>query len=339
MKEIIVSDEFNKVRVDKVVFKVLKYASKGFIYKMYRKKNIVLNNKKITGKELLNTDDSIKFYFQEGTFDKFSKGDGNMDPMEDKNSNQDDAIKVKESTKELELSLDKDLIIYEDHDLLVYNKPVGLLSQPNGRDDNLIYRYKKYLRDQSIEEDLLDSYGVCNRLDRNTTGVILLGKNPKSLRIINGAITNKNVIKTYHAIVKGCIKENLDLQAHLTKNQNRNRVTISNNGEGDSIHTLVKPIKISKDKNYSLVEVTILTGKSHQIRAHLSSIGFPLIGDGKYGDKKINDYFRKTKNIRYQMLHSYLYKIDLDESVLTCCDKAFTAPYFKEMDSLIKLLF
>jgi 23S rRNA pseudouridine955/2504/2580 synthase len=167
----------------------------------------------------------------------------------------------------------------------------------------------------------------------------LLGKNPKSLRIINKAITNKEVTKTYHAIVKGHVKESLDLKAHLTKNQNRNRVTISSEGVGDYIHTLVKPIKVSEDKSYSLVEVTILTGKSHQIRAHLSSIGFPLIGDGKYGDKKTNNHFRKVNNIRYQMLHSYLYKIELDQSVLSCCNKEFIAPYFKEMESLITLLF
>lgn len=336
MKEIIVTEEFNKVRVDKVVFKVLKFASKGFIYKMYRKKNIVLNNKKITGKEQLVTGDSIKFYFHDDTFNKFSKGDGTMESLENENSKE-QVTKIDD--REPKLSLDKSLILYEDQDLLVYNKPVGVLSQPNGRDDNLIFRYKEYLSDQGIEEGLLDAYGVCNRLDRNTTGVILLGKNPKSLRIINTAITNKEVTKTYHAIVKGHVKEDLDLKAHLTKKQNRNRVTISNNGVGDYIHTLVKPLKLSADKAYSLVEVTILTGKSHQIRAHLSSIGYPLIGDGKYGDKKTNDYFRKSNNIRYQMLHSYLYKIELDKSVLLCCDTEYIAPYFKEMDSLIKLLF
>ena len=337
MKEIIVTDEFNKVRVDKVVFKVLKFASKGFIYKMYRKKNIVLNDKKITGKEEVIKGDSIKFYFHDDTFDKFSKGDGMMDPMEESNLSSKDNLKKIENQEGH--TLDKAYILYEDHDLLVYNKPVGILSQPNGRDDNLIFRYKKYLEDQGIEEGLLDTYGVCNRLDRNTTGVILLGKNPKSLRIINNAITNKEVTKTYHAIVKGHVKKELDLKAHLTKKQNRNRVTISSNGIGDYIHTKVKPLKVSQDKSYSLVQVTILTGKSHQIRAHLSSIGYPLIGDGKYGDKKTNDYFRKNNNIKYQMLHSYLYKIELDKSILPCFDREYVAPYFDEMGNLIKLLF
>lgn len=337
MKEIIVSDEFNKVRVDKVVFKVLKFASTGFIYKMYRKKNIVLNGKKITGKELLTTGDSIKFFFHDDTFDKFSKGIGLDDNKEQDRSSQKPS--KAEEVLENQPTIDKMLILYEDHDLLVYNKPVGVLSQPNGRDDNLIFRYEKYLKDQGVQKDLLDAYGVCNRLDRNTTGVILLGKNPKSLRIINQAITNKQVTKTYHAIVKGHVKEDLDLKAHLTKKQNRNRVTISNNGVGDYIHTLVKPLKVTTDKSYSLVEVTILTGKSHQIRAHLSSIGYPLIGDGKYGDKKTNDYFRKANQIRYQMLHSYLYRIDLNSSELDCCNMEFVAPYFKDMGSLIKLLF
>jgi len=353
MKEFIVTREYENVRVDKMVFKILKLGSTGFIYKMYRKKNIVLNDKKITGKEILKKGDCVKFYLHDDTFHKFSIGEDSSNQTNTDNQAMDN-IETKSYETKMQVShdkktenkvvfsgsLDKSLVLFEDEDLLVYNKPIGILSQPNGRDDNLIDRYQNYLKSHGIIETLLDSYGVCNRLDRNTTGVILIGKNAKSLRIINQGIANKEVTKLYHAIVKGKIEKELDLKANLTKKESRNRVVISNEGKGDFIHTLVRPLAISDNNKYTLVEVTILTGKSHQIRAHLSSIGYPLIGDGKYGDKKLNDLFRKSYNIRYQMLHSYLYKMELSNDELDNVNqKAFIAPYFYDMANLIEVLF
>ncbi len=323
MKEIKVTKEFDNTRVDKVVLKILRNASKGFVYKMYRKKNILLNGKKITGKEKVFADDTLKFFFSDATFDKFS---GSV-PSADANSIEADA-------------LDESQIIYEDDDLLVYNKPVGMLSQPNGRNDNLVHSYESRLKAKGEEPGLLDSFGICNRLDRNTTGITLIGKNPRSLRLINEAILHGHTRKLYHAIVKGKLTQSLELKGYLTKSSSRNKVSITPDGPGDLIHTKVNPIQVSTDGSLTLVEVRILTGKSHQIRAHLSWAGHPLIGDGKYGDKVLNDRYRREFGIRYQLLHSYSYTLTMDHDELPNINKRpFTAPYFEPFASMVDRLF
>ncbi len=329
MKEIVVTNEYINVRIDKIVLKVLKNVTKGFIYKMYRKKNIVLNNKKITGKELLSEGDVITFYFSDETFDKFSKTEL-IDVKKNQNSNSyNDEIKP----------LKKDLIIYEDIDLIVYNKESNMLSQSNGRDHHLMECYEAYIKKYNLATDLLSSYGVCNRLDRNTTGTILIGRNPKSLRLINACIKEGRVQKLYHAIIVGNLNEDLELKGYLNKKSTRNKVVVTTDAKGDFIHTLVYPIKSDNNNKYTLVEVEIKTGKSHQIRAHLASVGYPLIGDGKYGDKKVNDFFRKQYGIRYHMLHSYSYKIGSIIELKDISNKTFTAPYFDEFKQLVKELF
>jgi len=131
----------------------------------------------------------------------------------------------------------------------------------------------------------------------------------------------------------------LDLKGYHTKKSSRNKVTIRTQGQGDFIHTLVHPIKWSNDGKYTLAEVEIKTGKSHQIRAHLASVGYPLIGDGKYGDKKSNDYFRKKYAIKFQMLHSYAYKLSSIDELPAVSSKVFIAPYSDEFKKLVKELF
>jgi len=333
MKEIIVSKEYHQIRCDKLIFKILKEASKGYIYKMYRKKNIVVNEKKITGKERLQEGDRIRFYLSDETFNKFS---GDSTERNNEKVSEDQSLSL----------LVESLILYEDEELLVYNKPCNLLSQPNGKDENLIDQYVEYMKRKNLLEgqDYQRAYGVCNRLDRNTTGVILIGKNAFSLRTINEAIKKKQVEKVYHAVVKGSISEPLDLRAYLEKKKTRNKVVIRQEAVGDQIHTKVRPISVSGDGKYTLCEVNILTGKSHQIRAHLASVGHPLIGDGKYGDKVTNDYFRKNYDIRFQMLHSYSYTLHFKEqSDLKQCahldGQTFKAPYFETFEKVVSGLF
>lgn len=308
MVEIKVSKEYDQVRMDKVVHKVLKEASKSFVQKMYRKKNIVLNDKKSSGKEILKTGDSIKFYFSDETFAKFS-GQTISEDMEQGRPSSGNGFGKEADNQPIASNVDnyclkEDQIIYEDGDLLVYNKEPNLLSQPNGRDHHLMEDYEGYLKKIGHKSGILDSYGVCNRLDRNTTGLILIGKNAKALRLINDNILNKRTSKFYHTIVFGHLDKMIELKGYLVKKGNRNKVTISEEGPGDYIHTIAEPLMYSKDNRFTKVRVQILTGKSHQIRAHLSYAGYPVIGDGKYGDKQINDYFRKSYGLKYHLLHS-----------------------------------
>lgn len=323
MVEIIVNADFDGIRLDKVVHKVLPEAGKGFVQKMYRKKNIVLNDKKCTGKESVIVGDSVKFYFSDETFNKFA---GSKDQEAD--SSDRDISGLIESQ-----------ILYEDDDLLVYNKQADLLSQPNGRDHHLIQDYEAYMSQKGYDQGVLTSYGVCNRLDRNTTGVILIGKNAKSLRIINNMIMAKDTAKVYHTVLYGNLKDSIELKGYLVKKSNRNKVRISLDGPGDFIHTIAKPIGYSRDQRFTLAEVQILTGKSHQIRAHLSSAGYPVVGDGKYGDKIINDYFRKTFNLRYHLLHSRSFRLgDIDE-LPGISGAQFEADYFELFENVLKELF
>ncbi len=344
MVEIIVSKEYDQVRMDKVVHKVLKEATKSFVQKMYRKKNIVLNDKKSNGKEILRTGDSIKFYFSDDTFAKFS-GQSVYDNLEQSQS-LNEGVKIQRvGNQSMDMDainnycLKEDQIIYEDCDLLVYNKEPNLLSQPNGRDHHLIEDYEGYLQKKGHRPDILDTYGVCNRLDRNTTGLILIGKNAKALRLINDNILNKQTSKFYHTIVFGHLDKPIELKGYLVKKGNRNKVTISEEGPGDYIHTLAEPLKYSKDGRFTKVRVQILTGKSHQIRAHLSYAGYPVIGDGKYGDKQINDYFRKTYGLMYHLLHSRSFGLGQIEDLPEINGKTFTADYFAEFETILKELF
>ncbi len=343
MVEIIVIEEYDQIRMDKVVHKVLKEAPKSFVQKMYRKKNIVLNNKKCNGKELVRTGDSIKFYLSDETFGKFSSNHL-VEYISDTKDLPDHPISksfdgdLNHSVK-TGYSLSKQQIIYENEDLLVYNKEPGLLSQANGRDHHLLEEYEAYLSQKGQRIGMLDSYGVCNRLDRNTSGVILIGKNAKALRLINDNVMNKRTLKYYHTIVLGRLDKTIELKGYLVKKGNRNKVSISEKGPGKYIHTIAEPLAFSKDGKFTKLKVEILTGKSHQIRAHLSYAGYPVVGDGKYGDKQINDYFRKNFQLKYHLLHSKNFGLGDIPELPEISGRIFEADYFSEFETILKELF
>jgi len=331
MKEIVITQELQHIRVDKVCHKVFSDVPTSFIYKMFRKKNICLNGKKITGNELLEMGDILTFYFSEESFEKLSQ-------------------KKSDVGFESKKTLNRDLILYEDDNVLVYNKPVGILSQPNGKDVSLIELFENTLMQKnstSISNTSstssttihIESYGVCNRLDRNTTGVTFIGKNPSVLKILNEAIKEKQVIKEYHAIVQGFISKSLTLESYLVKDENTNKVTLYSEKieNSDFIKTDIEPMNYLETLNISLISIQLHTGKTHQIRAHLASIGHPIIGDDKYGDKKINRYYREHFGVEHQLLHSYSYTFSsLLDQLSYLQQRAFIAPYFKSMEMIVK---
>jgi len=328
MKEIIITQELHHIRVDKVCHKVFCDVPTSFIYKMFRKKNICLNGKKIAGHELLEIGDTLTFYFSEESFEKLSR------PKDDLGQ---------ESTHKN--TLNPDLILYEDENVLVYNKPVGILSQPNGKDISLVELFentqlqkKQITLHPSIH---IESYGVCNRLDRNTTGVTFIGKNPSVLKKLNESIKERQVKKQYHAIVAGFISGPLYLESYLVKDATTNKVTLYSEEieNSDFIKTDIEPMGYHEGLNITLLNIALHTGKTHQIRAHLASIGHPILGDDKYGDNKINRYFRERYKIEYQLLHSYSYTfLSLTDQLGYLQERDFIAPYFEPMEGLIKLI-
>ena len=297
MKEILVSKSDAGTRLDKFILKQLDKSSQGFIYKMLRKKNIVLNDKKASGSERLNEKDSVKFWLSDDTFDSLSS---------DK-SKKVTAIKELKKTKQ---SFDfKSSIIYEDEALMLIDKPENILVQKSDKNDislnDMLLAY--LLKDGKIDEESLRSYtpSICNRLDRNTKGIVIAAKTLAAARVLNGIIKDRSIKKEYLCIVKGVAKEEDCLNAWLRKDEKTNKVLVKKD-EFD----LAKPIKtlykrLYTNGNYSLLSVELITGRTHQIRAHLASVGLPIIGDIKYGDKEANALAKKKYKVENQLLQAY----------------------------------
>ncbi|WP_234978611.1 RluA family pseudouridine synthase [Anaerosalibacter sp. Marseille-P3206] len=276
----------NDQRIDRFLKKYLAKAPQGTIYKFLRKKRIKLNNKKAKPEDMIFEGDTIKFYLADETLDSFIP----------------DMEIVKGSVK-----LD---IIYEDENIILINKPKGILSHPVNKDygDNIVDSMVSYLIAKGdyvprIEKTFTPS--ICNRLDRNTSGIIIGAKNYEALKDINEAIKNRDIKKYYKCMVKGRVDKDILLGGYLLKNEEKNKVKIySEEMEGTKeVKTSIKVL--DKNNDFSLLEIDLITGRTHQIRAHLSSIGHPIVGDGKYGDGKINEFFKKKYRLESQFLHAY----------------------------------
>lgn len=287
MRQLIIEKKDENQRLDKYLKKYLKEAPGSFIYKMLRKKNIVLNGKKADGTEKLNAGDEIRLFFAEETLQKFT---GTTESME---------FPVK--------PLD---ILYEDEDLLVLNKPAGELSQKAEKTDVSMNEYALgyLMQSGAVTEESLKVFkpSVCNRLDRNTSGILIVAKTYQAAREFGDALQKRTIRKYYRCIVKGEVKDAETIDGWLLKNEKTNQVQIfAKKTEGASeIHTAYRPLGIRN--GLTLLEVHLITGRTHQIRAHLSSIGHPIIGDPKYGDPQLS----KKYHVKYQLLHACRLELD-----------------------------
>lgn len=296
MQSLIIKENDAGQRLDKFLHKCLPQAPDSFLYKMLRKKNITLNGKKAEGKELLKLQDEVKLFFSEETYQKFAGRKAAGGTAEYNNAYQ--------TLKGIE-------IVYEDHHILVLNKPFNMLSQKAKPEDISVNEWVigYLLKEGALTEEELARFkpSVCNRLDRNTTGLLLAGKTLAGTQLLSKLLRDRNVHKYYRLFVKGCIQKEQMIDGYLVKDHASNKVTVRKQaGSADKeayIQTFYKPIQVFEDK--TLLEAELITGKTHQIRAHLSSIGHPLIGDYKYGDKKFNDYYKKQFQIHSQLLHAY----------------------------------
>lgn len=286
MKEITITKLEENQRLDKYLLKYFNTAPKSFVYKMLRKKRIKYNNQKAEGMEILKDGDTLQMYLSDETMDGF---------MEEKTLN---------------IAQRHFGIVYEDDNVIVVNKPAGLLSHPEKSTDTdtlvdqiLYYLYEKGQYEPSKETTFTPA--ICNRLDRNTGGIVFAGKNLAATQEINRVIANRDLQKLYITMVRGEFDQEKELFGYHVKDTITNEVKVlkKETPGAKKIYTKVNPIRI--ESNFSLLEIDLITGKSHQIRAHLKAMDFPIIGDRKYGVERINRPFHEKYGLNNQFLFAY----------------------------------
>ena len=309
MREIKILKNDAGQRLDKFISKALPSLPPALLYKSIRLKKIKVNRKRAEGKQMLSEGDVLQLFLAE---EFFESGDGNRHALF--------AIKPR---------LD---IVYEDENILLLNKRPGVSvhEDDKGDTDTLITHVQAYLAQKGeYDPDGEQSFApaLCNRIDRNTGGIVIAAKNAESLREMNAAIKAHQLDKRYLCVVHGTPRPaSTTVEGYLRKDASTNTVRIYD----DHPPRDAKPIKtryktLCTDNGLSLLEVTLLTGRTHQIRAHLSHLGYPLLGDGKYGVNRVD----KTKGYKYQALWSYRlsFSFPQEDRLSYLNGRVFSVPY------------
>ncbi len=282
MKQLVVKANDAGQRLDKFLQKTFRCLPPSMMYKAIRKKDIKRNGKRIAAEDKLEAGDVLTVYLP------------------------DDVLEIAAPVYEFMHASRQLSIVYEDEHVLLLNKPVGLLVHPDDREfgDTLIFRVQRYLYEKGeYDPDNEQSFApaLVNRIDRNTCGIVIAAKTAVALRILNDKLKHREIEKHYVCLVHGHMPKQSDLlEGFLDKNEAKNRVYISHQ-EGDGRRIATKYTVLGEKHGVSLLDIDLLTGRTHQIRAHLASVGHPLVGDGKYGKNEQNKRYGLTK----QALCSY----------------------------------
>lgn len=307
MKKVIVNKNAAGQRLDRFLSKAYPMLSQSLICKTIRKKDIKVNGKRAEANYKLQDGDEITLYIKDEFFESRKTADSDF-------LNTDGEISV----------------IYEDENILLADKEPGLVVHEDNDNtaDTLINRIKNYLYKKGEyrpDEEYSFAPALCNRIDRNTGGIVIAAKNAESLRILNQEVKDRELTKLYLCVVNGIMEEkSARLTAYLYKNEKENRVIISDRktSENRTIVTAYKTLETAGGD--SLLEVDLITGRTHQIRAHMAYTGHFILGDGKYGVNKIN----KEKGYPYQALYSYklIFNFSTDGGILNYLNgREFTA--------------
>ena len=298
MRELTIGKNDAGQRLDKFITKTLDLPM-SLLYKSIRLKKIKVNRKRAENNTILCEGDTIQCFLSEEFFEK----------------------KVSESSYEsISVKLD---IIYEDDNIMLLNKRPGVSvhEDENGSTNTLITHVQAYLYQNGEyrpDEEQSFAPALCNRIDRNTGGIVIAAKNAEALRVMNEKIKQREIDKFYLAAVHGIPKpESATIKGWLLKDDKQNIVRVYEKNPPRSAKEIITKYKVvAKRQDSSLIEVELLTGRTHQIRAHMAHIGHPLVGDGKYGINK-ND---RAKGYKYQALYSYRLRFSFDTENPTVLD-------------------
>lgn len=268
-------------RLDKFLRKYLKDVPLSAIFRAIRKGDVRVNGSKAKEKYPLAEGDSL---------------DINVTSTEPKKAN---FIKVDADLK----------ITFEDENMLLVEKRPNLLVHSDGKDGeptltDLVLSYLSEKGDYKPENEITFTPAPCNRLDRNTSGIVIYGKNFEALKLLNEMIRDRDIKKYYSALVKGRIKDGIH-EAYILKDEENNVSKVYSSPMKNTKKIAMEVKTVQSNGLFSLIEIDLLTGRSHQLRAHLAQLGNPIIGDAKYGNKKLNSFFNNKFGLDYQFLYAF----------------------------------
>lgn len=320
MKQIAVTSKDENQRIDKFIKKYLSEAPLSFIYKLFRKKDVKVNGHWVKQDYIISKNEVISIYVSDSQLEEFSK------------------------PKELEKAELKYPIIFEDENILIINKPRGLLVHGDSHEKRntlsnevLNYLYFKGEYNPRVDKGFIP--GPAHRLDRNTSGIVVFGKTLSALQSLEDLFKDKEDIKKcYVALVYGHVDKYMEIDLPLLKDPNSGLVKVAKMKDGAK-SALSKVTPIEYYGGYTLVSVELVTGRTHQIRVHLSSVGYPIIGDGKYGNFKENRLFKDKYGFENQFLHAGSLSFKQIKGPLSYLSgHTFEAPLPKEEQAILNKL-
>ena len=293
MKEFQIKKNDAGQRLDKFLTKACKGLPTSLMYKYIRTKKIKVNRARTEQKYVLQEGDIVQLFIKDEFFDSPEKDNSALASITPKLT-----------------------IVYEDENIILCNKRPGVLvhEDDEGKDNTLIMHIKAYLYQKGEydpENEQSFAPALCNRIDRNTGGIVIGAKNAEALRVMNEKIKNDEISKFYYCVVHGKMPKKADtLTGFLLKDSDKNQVKIFDKQVKGSKNIITKYKVVSEKNGMSLLEIELVTGRTHQIRAHMSYIGHPLLGDGKYGINKDD----RAKGYKYQALYAYRLRFDFDDN-------------------------